>query len=167
MRPIVGISHASIGAVGRRSEGVDGQRRSRVRGFGGHDQRGRPSTDVVTHAQVRDAGADAGRREVSRVASAMTHPTLTAQRRCSGASWRGPNAIRANLALEPRARRGEGIGRDLLIDMHRLCMLPQIVESGESPGAVTLERALAGMFSGPRGEHDGSRSRMSQRMIHT
>jgi len=75
--------------------------------------------------------------------------------RCAYApSRRGPGSpsalthpISPNLSLEPRAGRGQRVHGDVLIHMYGLGVLSQIVQAGETPGAVTLEWAFTSVFS--------------------
>ena len=56
------------------------------------------------------------------------------------------NSVGSNLPLEPCARRGEGVHRDVFVDVHGLGMLSEIVEARKSSGAVTLKGALPSVF---------------------
>ena len=59
----------------------------------------------------------------------------------------GTNPICADLTLEARASGSQRIPGDLFVDMHGLGMLPQVIKTGESPGAVALERTFAGVLA--------------------
>lgn len=65
---------------------------------------------------------------------------------------RGPGSARlsssvgSNLPLEACARRGEGVHRDVFVDVHGLGMLSEVVEAGKSASAVTLKGALPSVF---------------------
>jgi hypothetical protein len=58
----------------------------------------------------------------------------------------GPNSIGTDLTLEPSSGGGKRVTRDLFVDMHGLGMLSQVIQAGEAPRTVTLERPLPRMF---------------------
>lgn len=57
-----------------------------------------------------------------------------------------PYAFGAHLSLKPRAGRGKRIDGNIFVNVDGLGMLAQVVEPGESSGAVTLEWSFAGVF---------------------
>ena len=71
---------------------------------------------------------------------------LTARRSGTRATLR-PDAVGPDLTLEARASGSQRIPGDLFVDMHGLGMLPQVIKTGESPGAVALERTFAGVLA--------------------
>ena len=81
--------------------------------------------------------------------SGMT--TNTAPCACPRPAW-WPHSICADLTLEPCACGRQRIPGDFLIDMDRLSMLAEVVESGKPPRAVTLEGTFTGVFSNMAGQ---------------
>lgn len=61
-------------------------------------------------------------------------------------SW-WPYPICSDLSLKSCTCGRQGVLGNLFVQVNRLCMLSEIVESRESTGAVTLERTFASMFS--------------------
>lgn len=57
-----------------------------------------------------------------------------------------PNSFGPDLALESRAGGSQGIAGNVFVAVHRLSMLPQVVQTGEPAGAVALERSFAGVL---------------------
>jgi hypothetical protein len=67
--------------------------------------------------------------------------------RCRSSSpARLPHSVGPNLPLEPRPGSGERVDGNLFVRVHGLGVLPQVVQAREASFAVTLERALAGVF---------------------
>ena len=110
-----------------------------------HHQRLGTTAAIVT-TDGRRGRADAGRGHVPTVSSAVR--SLAAGGRRPRSSSGRSHPIRPDLSLKASPRGGQGVSRDLLVDVHGLSVLPKIVESGEAPGAVALERSLAGVFPG-------------------
>lgn len=119
--------------------------------------RGRPSTGnpadpalnnaECAHPRLERAIAGANRRRCrrdarSRQVSGMTRPDASRNRA-------GPRSRAGHTAAGPVARhkRGKRVGRDLLVHMHRLGMLPEIVEPRKEPAAVASERLFAGVLA--------------------
>lgn len=57
------------------------------------------------------------------------------------------NTICADLTLEASPGGSQGITGDLLVDVDGLGMLAQVIETGESPGAVALKGTFAGVLT--------------------
>lgn len=73
----------------------------------------------------------------------MTSSTSSsASTRTSGRAY----AISPDLSLEPCSSRGKGIGRNLFINMNRLSMLAEVVQTGEAAVAMTLEWTFSSML---------------------
>jgi hypothetical protein len=70
-----------------------------------------------------------------------------AGRRCPGPTTSLPHPVRPYLPLEAGPGRSQRVDWDVLVDVHRLSVLPQVVESRKPPRAVTLERSFARVFS--------------------
>ena len=79
----------------------------------------------------------------------MTPPvrSLTSSSRSPRSSTLRSHAIRSYLPLEPRSCSGKRISGDVFVDVDRLSMLAEVIESGELPVAVAFEWSLAGVFS--------------------
>ena len=68
--------------------------------------------------------------------------------RCSCPVTCLPDSLGSDLTLKPRgAGSRERIKGDILVHVNSLGMLPEVVESRESAGAVALEGTLSRMFS--------------------
>lgn len=74
--------------------------------------------------------------------------SLAAGRRRARSRSRRTDPIGADLALETGPRRGEGVARDLFVDVDRLCVLAEIVQAGKAAGTVALKGTFARMFPG-------------------
>jgi hypothetical protein len=79
---------------------------------------------------------------------------MTAGRTTGASTSGGPRPVSglthtvcSNLSLEPRASGGKTVNGYVLVHMHSLGMLAQVVESGEAPGAVALERPFTSVLS--------------------
>jgi hypothetical protein len=70
----------------------------------------------------------------------------TASGACPRPAW-WPHSICTNLTLKPCACGRQRISGNFLIDMDRLSMLAEIIESGKPARAVALEGTFAGVFS--------------------
>ena len=97
-----------------------------------HDERRGTPPSVFPGAVSRGKGGNARRREG--IALVATHGAWLASRsRCSRPHARGASSVRSHLSGEPRRAGGsEGVARDILVNVHSLCVLAQIVESRES-----------------------------------
>lgn len=114
-----------------------------------HDQRRRSTAELLGLAVCRCSGCDARGGQIPAVTPTMRS---LATSRASSRPTRRPHPIGANLALESGTGGGQGVARDVLVDVHRLSMLPQVVESREPPRAVALERTLSSVFSNMPGQ---------------
>ena len=138
-----GLARGRAGLIPPRIEGQPGP------SVVGHDQRRRSTAEFLGLAVGRRRRGDAGGREVPAVTSTVC--PLTARRARPRATL-GTDPVCPNLALESRPRSREGVPGDLLVDVHRLGVLAQVIESGEAPSAVALEWALPGVFADVSGE---------------
>lgn len=110
----------------------------------GHDQRVRPSTDLLGLTVGGCCRPDAGCGQVPAVTP--TGSTLARTSACPSTALR-THPVSADLPLESRSCGGQRIAWDVLVDMDRLSMLAQVIETGKSPGTVTLKWTLPGMFA--------------------
>lgn len=74
-------------------------------------------------------------------------------RRAAGCGRASPatlltHSLSPHLPLESSTSRCQGIYGDVLVDVHRLCVLSQVIETGETARTMTLEWSLAGVFPG-------------------
>lgn len=106
----------------------------------GHEQWRGPPSKLWSLAECRGGRADARGGQIPAVAA------LAAASARASPAWR-THAVCTHLALEPRPCGSQRVTGDLLIDVDRLGMLSQVIESRKASGAVALEGTLAGVFS--------------------
>ena len=110
----------------------------------GHDQRVRPSADFLGLAERGRSRPNAGCGQVPAVTTTVS-PLARTSARPSTALRTYP--VSADLPLESRSCGGQRVAWDILVDMDRLSMLAQVIETGKSSGTVTLKWTLPGMFA--------------------
>ena len=77
---------------------------------------------------------------------APTVTPLAACGRCPRSTTRCPYPVCPNLSLKASASSGKRVPRYLFIDMYRLCVLAEVVETGEAASAMALEGSFTSVF---------------------
>lgn len=84
------------------------------------------------------------------MSSAVT-PLTADGRRTRPAGWR-PYPVGTDLPLKSGAGGSERVARDVFVQVHRLGVLAEVVQAGESARAVTLERSFSRVLADVSGQ---------------
>lgn len=118
----------------------------------GHGQGSRPTSKVFWNTNTRGCRTNTRSRQISAVPSAVTALAVHSIRTWPTVSGRA-NSVGPYLTLKPRTRSCKRIAGNVLVNVHRLRMLTEIVQSGESAGAMTLKWSLSGVFPEMKSAH--------------
>ena len=112
-------------------------------------QRGGTRTTLpnIGHGQTRGSREDTRSGQVPAVSSAVCAVAAATSGCRSRPHVRRTYAVCSDLSLEPSPSRCQRVARYLFVNMDCLRMLTQVIEAGESAGAVAFEGAFTCVFS--------------------